>query len=140
MRTDPNENRLRQFAISIASRFVAAFIALSFLATLLPAGTAAATSIMACCKGQTAGHCHAGFKSKKTTSISNSCHSDCCASSAPAQQQRRERTTLQPIVKYVLPAVVSSPSVNVTQLVSSSGEWARVRPRGPPRFFVEQIS
>jgi hypothetical protein len=140
MRPDPNENRLRRFAISIATRSVAAFIALSFLAALLPAGMAAAKSIMACCKGQAAGHCHAGFKTKKTISISNPCHSDCCASSAPAQQQRRERITLQSTGKHISPAVASSPSVNVTQFVSASGEWPPVSPRGPPRFFVEQIS
>ena len=140
MSSDPHENRYRRFAIAIASRCVAAFIAFSFLATLLPAGTVAAKSIMACCKGQAAGHCHAGFKSKRTASISNPCHSECCASSAPAQKQKREQATAQPAAKLVVPLVVLTQTTNITPVFSSADEWNQVSPRGPPSFFVEQIS
>jgi hypothetical protein len=140
MTPDPNENRIKRFAIKIATRSLAAFIAVSFLATLLPAGTIAAQSIMACCRGKSVSHCHSGFKPKKTTSISNSCHSDCCACCAPAQQTKRERSTAQPVVKLASPVVVPSPFVNIVPLVFRSDEWAPVSPRGPPAFLVEQIS
>jgi len=140
MSSGPQENKYRRLAIAIASRLVAAFIALTFLATLLPAGTAAAKSIMACCKGQAAGHCHAGFKSKQTASISNPCRSNCCVSSAPAQQQKREQTIAPPTAKLVVPFVVVRQTTNVAPLVSSAGEWVKASPRGPPGFFVEQFS
>ena len=140
MCSDPQENRYRRLAIATASRLVAAFIALTFLATLLPAGTAAAKSIMACCKGQAAGHCHAGFKSKKTASITNPCRSDCCVSSAPAQQQRREQAIAAPAAKLIVPVVVVHHSTNITPVFSAAGEWTKAGPRGPPSFFVEQIS
>jgi hypothetical protein len=140
MNSGPQENRYRRLATAIASRLVAAFIALTFLATLLPAGTAAAQSIMACCKGQAAGHCHAGFKSKKTASISSPCRSNCCVSSAPAQQQKRGQALASPAAKLVVPFFVVRHTRNVTPLVSAAGDWDNASPRGPPSFFVEQIS
>jgi hypothetical protein len=136
MSSDSRENRYRRFAIAIAVRCVAAFIAFSFLTTLLPAGTAAAKSIMACCKGQAAGHCHAGFNSKKTASVSNPCHSDCCACCAPAQQLKRERITAQSTVKLSSPTATSFRFVNITPFVLSKDEWKPVSPRGPPTFIV----
>ena len=140
MRPDSQENRMKRFVIAITTRSLAAFIAVSFLATLLPAGAVAAKSIMACCAGKSASHCHSDFKSKTTASVSNPCPSDCCTCCAPAQQTRRERTAAQPIVKLASPTVVHSFVVNFTRLVRSREEWTRVNPRGPPTNFVEQIS
>jgi len=140
MSSDSQENKYRRIAIVIASRCVAVFIVLSFLATLLPAGTAAAQSIMACCKGQAAGHCHANIKWKKAASISNPCHSECCASSAPAQLQKRQHAIAQPAAKLVVPFVVFRHTFITTPLLALVSEWNPVSPRGPPSFFVAQIS
>ncbi|HEY2962694.1 MAG TPA: hypothetical protein VGJ37_09790 [Pyrinomonadaceae bacterium] len=137
MNSDPHENRHRRLAIAIASRCLAAIIAFSFLATLLPAGTAAAKSIMACCKGQAAGHCHASIKTKKSASISAPCHPDCCSSIAAAQQQKRERAIAPPVAKLVVPFVVLSQTTTVTPLLSSPDEWNQTSPRGPPASFLQ---
>lgn len=135
MKTDPRENRFRRFAIAIAARCLAAFIAFSFLATLLPAGTAAAKSIMACCKGQAAGHCHAGLKTKKTASVSALCHSDCCTAISPAQQQKRQSVAAQPGVRLVVPFAVVVQATPVTLLFSSADDSNHTSPRGPPTFL-----
>ena len=131
---------MKRFVIAIATRLLAAFIALSFLATLLPAGAVAAQSLMACCRGKAVAHCHSGFKPTRTTSVGNTCHSDCCSCCAPAQQIKRERTAVQPVVKLASPVVVASPFVNVVPLVLGSDEWAPISSRGPPALLVEQIS
>ena len=135
MKTDPRENRFRRFAIAIAARCLAAFIAFSFLATLLPAGTAAAKSIMACCKGQAAGHCHAGLKTKKTASVSAPCHSDCCTAISPAQQQKRQTVAAQPGVRLVVAFAVVAQVTPITLLSSSPDESNHTSPRGPPTFL-----
>jgi hypothetical protein len=140
MRPDSNENRFRRFVIAIAMRSLGAFLTLSFLATLLPAGAVAAKSIMACCTGKNANHCHAGLKTKKTTSVSSPCQSDCCACCAPAQQTRRERSATQTVVKVSSPIAVPAAFVNITVLVPARVDWASINPRGPPTFFVEHIS
>ena len=140
MNTDSHENRLRRFVISVTTRLLAAFMVLSFLATLLPVGSVAAKSIMACCAGKSASHCHASLKPNKTNSVSDSCRSDCCVCCAPARQAKRERITPQPIVKLALPTVVASTFANITVAVPARAGWAPVAPRGPPAFFVEQIS
>jgi len=136
MRSDPHENRYRRLAIAIAGRCLAAVIALSFLATLLPSGTAAAKSIMACCKGQAAGHCHATIKLKKSASISAPCHSDCCASTFPAQKQKREVALAPPAARLVAPFVVRSQPAIVTILFSPADKWNQTSPRGPPSFLL----
>ena len=68
MNFDPHEYRLRRLAISIASRLLAFFVALSFFAMLVPVGTASAEkeTIMACCVGKKAGHCDSGLAAKKS--------------------------------------------------------------------------
>jgi hypothetical protein len=136
MRPESNDNRKKRYVISIATRSLAACLALSFLATLLPAGAVVAQSIMACCRGKSANHCHSGIKSKKTTSVSNQCHSDCCARCAPAQQTKRERTTAASIAKLVSPTVVHSHVVNITFVAPTHEEWASITPRGPPAFLL----
>jgi hypothetical protein len=136
MRSDPLENRYRRIAITIASRCLAAIIALSFLATLLPAGTAAAKSIMACCKGQAAGHCHASIKLKKSASFNAPCHSDCCAFTATAQQQKREVALARPGAKLIEPFVVRSQVITAISLASSADKSNHTSPRGPPAFLL----
>jgi hypothetical protein len=140
MRPDSNENRFRRFVISITTRSLAAFLTLSFLATLLPAGAVAAQSLMACCTGKNASHCHLGLKTKKTTSVSSPCQSDCCACCAPAQQTKRERSAAQTVVKVASPIAVPTAFVSITVLVPARSKWAPISPRGPPTFFVAQIS
>jgi hypothetical protein len=136
MRPDKDENRIKRFVITITSRLLAALIALSFLAMLLPAGAVAAQSIMACCRGKATSHCHARLKPARTTSVGNPSGSDCCTCCAPAQQTKRERFIVQPIIKLASPIVAGSFAVNVSALVVTHDQWAPVRPRGPPTFFV----
>ena len=68
MKFDSTQNRFRRLAIAIASRLLACLVALSFLAILVPVGTATAESeaIMACCVGKKAGHCETALSSKKS--------------------------------------------------------------------------
>ena len=58
-------NRLRPFAISLASRFLALAIISSFAVTLLPLVTSAQESTMPCCIGKTEGHCDSGLAAPK---------------------------------------------------------------------------
>ncbi len=136
MRREAQENRVKRFVIAITTRSLAAFIALSFLATLLPAGAVAAQSIMACCAGKAAGHCHANLKSKKTTSVSSQCASDCCTCCAPAQQSKRERSAAQTVVKVTSPIAVPTSFVSIIVLLPARDDWAPTSPRGPPPCFV----
>ena len=128
---------MKRFVIAITMRSLAAFVALSFLATLLPAGAIAAKSLMACCTGKAAGHCHVGLKTKKTTSLSSQCQSDCCTCCAPAQQTKRERSTARTAVRLTSPIAVPATFTSITVLVPARDDWAPVSPRGPPIFFVE---
>lgn len=68
MYSDPNQYRFRRLSILIAGRLLACLIALSFLAILVPIGTASAEqqTLMACCVGKKAGHCDSGLSSKKS--------------------------------------------------------------------------
>ena len=136
MSSDPHENRYRRLAIVIASRCLAAIIAFSFLATLLPAGTAAAKSIMACCKGQAAGHCHVNLKTKKSTSISSPCASNCCGHSTAAQQQKHERPTAAPPAKQISFPTAFAAAENVSCAFASNDASGLIAPRGPPTFLV----
>src|SRR5690349_4011874 len=124
------------FILAITQRLLAAFVALTFLAALLPAGAFAAQSIMACCRGKSASHCHAGFKPTRTTSIGSSCCLDCCTYCSPAQQTRRERNAPQPVVKLVSPPVVSSPVVTINADAVPREDCVSLNPRGPPACFV----
>jgi len=137
MRPDPNENRMKRFVIAITTRLLAAFIALSFLATLLPAGAVAAQSIMACCRGKSASHCHIGFKPTKQTSVSsNPCHSNCCVCCAPAQQTKREQLAVQTIVNLLSPRAVLKPSSSGVAVFLTNDKWTTMSPRGPPAFLL----
>jgi hypothetical protein len=140
MKRDATQSRLRRLTIAIVSRCLATFIALSFISTLLPAGAVAAKSIMECCKGQSAGHCHAGFKPKRSTAVANRCHSDCCSAATAAPQQKRERVIAQPAAKLVVPFVVVRQTTTIASLLSAAGEWNHHSPRGPPSRFIEQIN
>jgi hypothetical protein len=68
MNLDTKENRFRRLTIAIVSRLLACLVALSFLALLVPVGTATAENeaIMACCVGKKAGHCETALSSKKS--------------------------------------------------------------------------
>lgn len=68
MKFDSQPHRFRRLAIAIASRLLACLVALSFLAILVPVGTATAKNeaIMACCVGKKAGHCETALSSKKS--------------------------------------------------------------------------
>ena len=136
MKQESYENRVKRFVIAITTRSLALFIALSFLATLLPAGAVAAKSLMACCTGKAAGHCHSGFKPKKTTSVSSQCASDCCTCCAPAQQTKRERSAAQTVVKVTSPIASPTSFVSITVLLPARADWAPTSPRGPPPCFV----
>jgi hypothetical protein len=68
MNLDPQVNRFRRLTISIASRLLASVVALSFLAFLVPVGTASGEkqTLMACCAGKKTGHCETALSSKKS--------------------------------------------------------------------------
>jgi len=136
MRSDPHENRFRRFATTLATRCLAAVIALSFLATLLPAGTAAAQSIMACCKGQAAGHCHVNLKTKKSSSISRPCPSDCCGHSTAAHQQKHERGTAESPAKQISFPTVFAHAENASAGFATDDASGLIKPRGPPSFLL----
>jgi hypothetical protein len=91
---------------------------------------------MACCKGQAAGHCHALIKTKKSASITAPCHTDCCASTALAQQQKRERATVRLAAKLVVPFLAIQQTPIVTFLFSSADKSNQTSPRGPPASFL----
>jgi hypothetical protein len=67
MRAGPKQNRITFLAITIASRFVAIIVGLSFLLMLVPIGTALAGNpgAMPCCIGKSAGHCDSGLSARK---------------------------------------------------------------------------
>jgi len=157
MKLDPKENRFRRLAVSIVSRLLASVVALSFFAILVPVGTASAENetIMACCVGKKAGHCHSGLGSKKSaqehdhntvvaeedqsassapafrSAVRNSCHSDCCACLASSRQQKREPGTAQ-VARRHSPYKIFSHHTARTALFSSTEIWAQISPRGPP--------
>jgi hypothetical protein len=58
-------NRIRSFAISIASRFLALAIISSFAVTTLPLVTSAEEPTMPCCVGKAEGHCDSGLTAPK---------------------------------------------------------------------------
>lgn len=61
-----HRNRLRPFAIWLASRSLAVFLLSSFALTLLPlAGASARQSSMPCCAGKAEGHCDSGLTAPK---------------------------------------------------------------------------
>ena len=57
--------RLRSFAISFVSRFLAVFILSSFAVTLLPIANSSAESSMPCCAGKSSEHCDSGLAAPK---------------------------------------------------------------------------
>jgi len=67
MRSYLQRNRLRLFAISLASRFLALAIIGSFAVTTLPLVTSAEESTMPCCIGKSEGHCESGLNAPKVS-------------------------------------------------------------------------
>ena len=67
MKSYLHRNRLRQFAISLASRFLLLVIISSFALSFLPLVTSAEESTMACCVGKTEGHCDSGLTTPKAS-------------------------------------------------------------------------
>jgi len=149
MISDSTENRFRRLAISVVSRSLAAFIALSFLATLLPIQIASAEkSTRACCVGKAADHCRAAVKSKKSaashnhgnpsnpafksSAIRNLCDSGCCACSASTRQQKRETGTAQTAGLHTFPSVTFSQYVSKNSPSLSNSYSEQTSPRGPP--------
>ena len=69
----------------------------------------------------------------ESASLSKPCHMDCasCATAA-TRQQNRERNILQPTTYQN--ASLTTPSFDETQplLLTSTGDWEHVIPRGPP--------
>jgi hypothetical protein len=65
MRSYLHRNRLRQLAISLATRFLLLVIISSFSLSFLPLVTSAEESPMACCVGKTEGHCDSGLTTPK---------------------------------------------------------------------------
>ena len=119
MKLQAQEYRFRRIAISIASRLLASFVALSFLAFLVPIGTASAEqeAVMACCAGKKAGHCETALSKKsppqhdhntivadedethshdssqrsaaESTAVRNPCNPDCCAATSTVRSQQK---------------------------------------------------
>ena len=67
MKSRSHSNWITVLAISIARRFVAIIVALSFLVMLVPISTALAGNpgSMPCCIGKSAGHCDSGLSAGK---------------------------------------------------------------------------
>ena len=67
MKSRSHSNWITVLAISIARRFVAIIVALSFLVMLVPISTALASNpgSMPCCIGKSAGHCDSGLSARK---------------------------------------------------------------------------
>lgn len=144
-------------------RLLAAIVALSFPAALLPiASVAAEPATMACCVGKKAGHCDSGLASKNSapqhdhntvvaeedesgssassfrSAVRNSCHSDCCACLTSTRQQKREPGATQ-VARHDSPYKTSSHYRARTSLFSSERNWAQVSPRGPPTSLQQIV-
>ena len=67
MKSGSQSNWITILAISIARRFVAIVVALSFLVMLVPISIALAGNpgAMPCCTGKSAGHCDSGLSARK---------------------------------------------------------------------------
>ncbi len=65
MKSFLQRDRLRRFAISLASRFLLLVILGSFALTFLPLVNSAEESTMPCCVGKTEGHCDSGLTAPK---------------------------------------------------------------------------
>ena len=140
-------------------RLLAFVVALSFMAVLLPLGTASAktAATMACCVGKQADHCPSGVKARKaaaakhnheaadpsapafkSASARSSCHSDCCACVTSSGQQKRERTAAQSTVKHTSPLATSLSHANSASLLLPNEKRTQVSPRGPPVFLFSR--
>lgn len=65
MKSYLQRDRLRRFAIALASRSLLLVIISSFAVTFLPLVSSAEESTMACCVGKTEGHCDSGLTAQK---------------------------------------------------------------------------
>lgn len=138
-------------------RLLAFAVALSFMAVLLPLGTASAktATAMACCAGKQADHCPSGAKARKaaakhnhdadpsapafkSASARNSCHSDCCACVTSTGQQKRERAATHAIVKHTSLITTSLSYANSASLLLPNEKRTQISPRGPPAFLFSR--
>lgn len=190
MKFFPAEKLLRTSRREIARGIVAFTIALSFIATLAPIASAAASksNTMPCCVGKEAGHCDSGIPAPKVSlpetepmcglttaeseddgitvvaepshthqsqsqtaesgfanaetsssnnaaesvSLSQPCHTDCCACVSGLARNMRERGTPLTNLRQATPTRSLS-RFEVRPLLSSSNDnWEQTSPRGPP--------
>jgi hypothetical protein len=149
--------KANQGAHRVVSRLLAFVVALSFMAALLPLGTASAktAATMACCAGKQADHCPSGVKARKaaakhnhetdpsapafkSASARSSCHSDCCACVTSSGQQKRERAAALPTVKRTSPVATSLLYANSASLFLLNEKRTHISPRGPPVFLFSR--
>jgi hypothetical protein len=141
----------------VVIRLLAFVVALSFMAALVPLGTATAktATAMACCAGKQADHCPSGAKARKaavkhnhqtdpsapafnSATARNSCHSDCCACVSSTGLQKRERSAAQSIVKHTSPTTTSLSYANSASTFLPNQKRTQISPRGPPAFLVSR--
>ena len=139
-------------------RLLAFVVALSFMAALVPLGTASAktATTMACCAGKQADHCPSGVKARKSAAAKhnheadpsapafksatarNSCHSDCCACLTSSGQQKRERAAAQSILRHTSPIATSLFYANSAARFFATEKRTQISPRGPPAFLLSR--
>ena len=137
-------------------RLLSFVVALSFMAALLPLGTASAktATTMACCIGKEADHCPSGIKARKKAAAHqhkheadpsapafksaterSSCPSDCCACVSSSGQQKRDRAAALPIPRHTSPVATSLLYANSASLLLPNEKRTQISPRGPPVFL-----
>ena len=138
-------------------RLLSFVVALSFMAALLPLGTASAktAATMACCAGKQEDHCPSGVKARKAAAKHNhdadpsapafksatarsSCPSDCCACVSSSGQQKRDRAAALPIPRHTSPEATSLLYANSASLLLPNEKRTQISPRGPPVFLFSR--
>jgi hypothetical protein len=151
--------KANQGAHRVVIRLLSFVVALSFMAALLPLGTASAktATTMACCAGKQADHCPSGVKARKSAAAAkhnheadpsapafksatarNSCHSDCCACVTSSGQQKRERAAAQSIRKHLSPLATFLYDANSSPVFAANQKRTQISPRGPPVFLLSR--
>ena len=140
-------------ARDIARRFVTIWISVSFFAILVPIASASRDrSVMACCIGKKADHCHAKLKSRaggnsqtnaetrissKSPSVGNPCPMSCGGCTATASRlQKRQKDFIQPRTSHISRQRAMLRFENPSRVCSSNKGWTDVSPRGPPAVFL----
>lgn len=94
MKSFLQRDRLRGFAITLASRFLLLVILSSFAVTFLPLATSAEESTMPCCVGKTEGHCDSGLTTHKAPQPKPE---PMCGLTSPAALNLDEVTVAEPV-------------------------------------------